>query len=410
VVVGWAYDGYEAHAVIWTNGVIQDIDGLGGGTSDAWSVSADGEVVVGWAVDSSDFLRAFRWENGVMEDIGDLGGFTSHAFGVSADGSVIAGGSQDDSLDGYAFRWENWLMQNLGTLGGEGSEALGISADGIVVVGWSIIDDSTNVRSAFRWENDFMDDLGTLGGLESMAFATSSNGSVIVGWADDFNDEYRAFRWENGAMEDLGTLGGENSIAYGVSGDGSVVVGFSYDPNWYKIAFCWEEFDGMEDLNLLYDTLLTPGSELEVAYGISENGRFIVGSGYNAVSGRNEGFLLDTENSTGIDDNSSANPPDEFTLEQNYPNPFNPSTKIRFTIPASSLNPFSKGEGTYVTLKVFDVLGNEVATLVDEYKPAGSYEVEFNPASGIRNPASGVYFYQLIAGKFIQSRKMLLLK
>src|SRR5690606_27780350 len=50
----------------------------------------------------------------------------------------------------------------------------------------------------------------------------------------------------------------------------------------------------------------------------------------------------------------------DFKLEQNYPNPFNPSTKIKYTIPASSLNPFSKGEGTFVTLKVYDILGNEV--------------------------------------------------
>ncbi|WP_337873283.1 T9SS type A sorting domain-containing protein, partial [Ignavibacterium sp.] len=81
-----------------------------------------------------------------------------------------------------------------------------------------------------------------------------------------------------------------------------------------------------------------------------------------------------------------------FNLHQNYPNPFNPSTKIRFIIPASSLNPFSKGEGTFVTLKVYDLLGNEVATLVNDYKSAGNYEVEFNAS----NLSSGIYFYTLI--------------
>ena len=77
----------------------------------------------------------------------------------------------------------------------------------------------------------------------------------------------------------------------------------------------------------------------------------------------------------------------------NYINPFNPGTNIRFTI-----------------LKVYDVLGNEVATLVNEEKPAGSYEVEFNPVSGIRYPASGIYFYQLKAGEFIQTKKMILMR
>lgn len=104
--------------------------------------------------------------------------------------------------------------------------------------------------------------------------------------------------------------------------------------------------------------------------------------------------------------------PEEFILYQNYPNPFsakggNPSTKIRFTIPSSSL---SFGEGLRVRLVIYDVLGREVATLLDEYKPAGNYEIDFQPESGIQYPASGVYFYQLKAGDFIQTKKMILLR
>ena len=88
--------------------------------------------------------------------------------------------------------------------------------------------------------------------------------------------------------------------------------------------------------------------------------------------------------------------PEEFSLDQNYPNPFNPSTKISWQSPVSSLQ----------KLKVFDVLGNEVATLVNEEKPADTYEVTWN-ASGL---ASGVYFYQLRAGNFIDTKKMILLR
>lgn len=98
--------------------------------------------------------------------------------------------------------------------------------------------------------------------------------------------------------------------------------------------------------------------------------------------------------------------PKEFSLSQNFPNPFNPSTKIQYSIgsPAS-------GTGTqFVTLKIFDVLGNEVAALVYGEQEAGKYEVEFNSASGILHPVSGVYFYTLRAGDFLQTRKMLLLK
>jgi agmatine/peptidylarginine deiminase len=92
--------------------------------------------------------------------------------------------------------------------------------------------------------------------------------------------------------------------------------------------------------------------------------------------------------------------PNEFSLEQNYPNPFNPTTSLQYTI----------GSRQFVTLKVYDVLGNEISTLVNEFKQAGKYEVEFNSASSIKYPASGIYFYQLKAGTFIESKKMLLLK
>jgi photosystem II stability/assembly factor-like uncharacterized protein len=85
-----------------------------------------------------------------------------------------------------------------------------------------------------------------------------------------------------------------------------------------------------------------------------------------------------------------------FHLFQNYPNPFNPSTKIKFTIPKSS----------FVNLKVYDVLGREVAILINEVKPVGVYEVEFNAS----NLSSGLYFYDLNAGGQKLSRKMCLIK
>ncbi|MBK7629453.1 MAG: T9SS type A sorting domain-containing protein [Ignavibacteriales bacterium] len=86
----------------------------------------------------------------------------------------------------------------------------------------------------------------------------------------------------------------------------------------------------------------------------------------------------------------------EFKLDQNYPNPFNPSTKISWQSPVSS----------HQSLKIYDVLGNEVATLVNEYKSAGSYEIVFN-ASKL---SSGIYFYRFTAGSFVQTKKMILIK
>jgi len=88
--------------------------------------------------------------------------------------------------------------------------------------------------------------------------------------------------------------------------------------------------------------------------------------------------------------------PTEFALEQNFPNPFNPTTKIKYSAPQAS----------QVVVKVFDVLGNEIATLLNEEKPAGTYELTWSAAS----LPSGVYFYRIQAGEFISTKKMLLLK
>jgi len=97
--------------------------------------------------------------------------------------------------------------------------------------------------------------------------------------------------------------------------------------------------------------------------------------------------------------------PNEFELFQNYPNPFNPTTKISFTIPF-----VGTGLALSVQLKVYDILGNEVATLVNEEKAAGTYEVEFNSTVGSHQLSSGVYFYRLQAGDFVQTKKMILMR
>jgi hypothetical protein len=122
----------------------------------------------------------------------------------------------------------------------------------------------------------------------------------------------------------------------------------------------------------------------------------------NAISVFNEEGVT----SVGVGDELHNN----FTLSQNYPNPFNPTTTIKFKIPQSPL-PGGDGRGGLVTLKVYDVLGNEIATLVNEEKPAGSYEVEFNSHSGsVRNLPSGIYFYRLTVGRFADTKKLILLK
>jgi len=90
----------------------------------------------------------------------------------------------------------------------------------------------------------------------------------------------------------------------------------------------------------------------------------------------------------------------DFVLYQNYPNPFNPSTKISWQTQANG----------WQTLKIYDVLGKEIATLIDEFKSPGTYTIEFNSSTGTRNLASGIYYYRLQVGDFIQTKKLILLR
>jgi hypothetical protein len=132
-------------------------------------------------------------------------------------------------------------------------------------------------------------------------------------------------------------------------------------------------------------TVTMPGSYAnDITLG-SDNNVYVVGGNTAKI---NQGGV------TSLSDDKLT--PDGFILTQNYPNPFNPTTTISFSIPASA----------FTSLKVYDIIGNEVATLVNEEKPAGTHEVRFY-ASAL---ASGIYFYRLRAGSFISTRKMILTK
>jgi probable HAF family extracellular repeat protein len=153
-------------------------------------------------------------------------------------------------------------------------------------------------------------------------------------------------------------------------------------------AFLWE-IGIMYNLN---DRIpVGSGWDLLSATDINDDGR-IVGFGINP-GGELHAFLLVPDDPTAIAHHMITT---RYVLAQNYPNPFNPTTKINYQIP----------ELSFVTLKVFDILGNEIETLVNEDKPSGTHTIDFNST----NLQSGIYFYKLQTPDFTQTKKMILLK
>ena len=142
----------------------------------------------------------------------------------------------------------------------------------------------------------------------------------------------------------------------------------------------------------------------------------IIINGLNKYQKNIARFIFDIDKSAPVDSNSSisfriednngksyvrninfvVSAPVDFELFQNYPNPFNPSTSIKYSIPKSVL----------VTLKIYDVLGKEITTLLNEKEEAGLHKIEFNPT----NLSSGVYFYTLKTEGFLQTKKMILIR
>lgn len=199
-------------------------------------------------------------------------------------------------------------------------------------------------------------------------------------------------------------------------GQGGLYPAVTYPAGGFPIAVDLGDLDGDGDLEVVVSNYSTGNYILYENDGI---GNFINPDTLYAVTSGSCAVFHDRDNDgdldmTGIDeiqdllilfDNPGApvsvndkHIPHEFALYQNYPNPFNPTTNLRFTI--SDLQ--------FVELKVYDILGNEIATLVNEEKLPGKYDVKFD--AGLYNLSSGVYIYRLNAGNFIQRNKMLLLK
>jgi uncharacterized membrane protein len=315
--------GQNLRAFRWTAETgVQDLHSLVGGRPEnesvATAVSADGSVVVGYVSNRRNpnrrpddrLLYAFRWENGAVQLLTPPGARDiSVALDVSADGSVVVGWATGNFPTSDAMihpvRWVDGALQvleipDLTRVG----QALVVSADGSsVAVEGAVLVNERPVRRAFVWRNGAVQMLPSPFGF-AWPTGISADGSVVVGGGSTsldspipntrFTARPPACRWENGELSVLNTPEGMQAVAHDVSADGSVVVGgILYDYFGGTRAVRWTQA-GIEDLNQTYADLLRDGSILVFAHAVSPDGRYIVGTGFNAATGRQEAFLLDT--------------------------------------------------------------------------------------------------------------------
>jgi probable HAF family extracellular repeat protein len=297
----------EFRAVLWQEGMIQDLGTLGGTSSFAGSINDPGQII-GLALndvpDPYSMLgigsqttftetRAFLWEHGTMQNLGTLGGPDSWALFINNRGQVAGfsyTSNDPDPNSGFPpihpFLWtKDKGMQDLGNFGGtnpflsfvfSGPLIGGLNNRGQVAGAMTLPGDQT--AHPFLWDGKQLVDLGTLGG--SSAWASGLNdAAVVIGPALLPGDQvYHAFRWENGVMTDLGpgVDGDPCSDAYNINSKAQI-VGVSQDTcNPFTRAVLWENGEPAVDLN----TLIPPNSplQLKVAYLINERGE-IVGEG-----------------------------------------------------------------------------------------------------------------------------------
>ena len=270
------------HGFLYSNGTLQDIGLLPGGTGTTVSQVNDNGQVVGAANTYYGVEHAYIYSGGVMHDLGSLGGSASYAYGINDSGQVV-GAAQLAGGSDHAFLYSGGVMHDLGALAGPWSAANAINASGEVVGG---TDTTANVH-AFLYSNGAMHDLGFLPrGTYSLAVGINDIGQV-VGYADVGTSYMFAFLYSNGVMQDLGTLPtGVDSFAVDIN-DAGQVVGYAQLANGSQHAFLYSG-GKMVDLNSLIDP--SSGWTLMDAAGINGAGQ-IVGYGTNPA-GQSHAFLL----------------------------------------------------------------------------------------------------------------------
>jgi len=328
------------------------------------------------------------------------GGFTASSPIFSPDGTTIYIAGHDNYL--YALNLDGSLKWRFSY--GPVSVIPLVDNDGnIYVIGKvdSVGLHSISPEGEIRWSYNFAN---WISGYSLLDFVTmDKNGNIYFHCWINTNQQSKItsvdyegnFRWEYSFKQP----GEEIAVPLICDADGTVYCGSTWGYYYYAIS---------SEGELLWKLPLN-GYQVDNSGAIGSDGTLYIGTHLGSLVTGQEKTLIairDTVTSVGNENQNIFG----FKLEQNYPNPFNPTTKIEFTIPTLPYTSPYQGEGIrerlFVTLKIYDILGREIATVVNEEKQPGNYSVSFNGS----NLPSGMYVYSLKVNKFLVNKKMILLK
>ena len=348
----------------------------------------------------------FAWGRMLFES----SGYLCNSFYIQVDnGTKLVFGNADNIYDKWHWEGDKLSKLSLGNLSAGahtitvyGREAkntvlldqLFLTSDGTLVPSDGMASTSTSSNLVYAAEN------GTLASYAGLKTKSGSIGSKVaycpttystIKFNVNLNKSGDWYAWGRMLFESSGYLC--NSFYLQV--DNGAKLTFGNEDNIYDI-WNWEG----DKTNKLYLGSLSSGTHTITVYGREAKNTVLLDQ---LLLTQDASFIPTDNNAFAKSENDTVNNlqptteiPNSYSLSQNYPNPFNPTTTIRFSIPKDGL----------VSLKVYNILGAEVQSLMDEIKPAGSYNIVFNAS----NLASGIYLYKLITPNFIETKKMLLIK
>ena len=379
-----------------TNGIVITSVGDSSDYANSIAIQSDGKIIAaGYSYNGSDYDFALvRYNsngsldntfgtNGVVTtSVGDSSDY-ANSIAIQSDGKIIAAGNSfngsDDDFAVVRYNSNGALDNTFGT-NGIVITSVGDSSDYARSI--AIQSDSKIIAAGYSYNgSDFDLALVRYNSNGSLDNTFGTNGIVITSVGD--SSDYA------------------NSIA--IQSDGKIIAaGNSFNGSDFDFALVRYNSNGALDntfgTNGVVTTDFGASDNIATSIAIQSDEKIIIAGGSIYGHTFSDFTIVRYLNnaSTGVDEKDNGEIPTAFALEQNYPNPFNPSTTISYSIPKQS----------YVILKIYDILGNEIATLVNEEKPTGTYELNWNAL----NLPSGVYFYQLKAGSFVESKKMILMK